>query len=292
MKGGKLIHILIATALCMLNAAEGRKGFIDLSYSFNNQTVLFPGRTSTFNVELEGYTADGFWVASKGFCTSEHTSTHIDAPYHFNKNGRTLDQIPLEDLIEIPGVMIDVYDKVHAYDKEGKANIVQNYALSREDILQWEKTNGRIPDRAVVLVRSGWGARWPNKYAYQGIDAPTEESTTTATPAPAEDSSKPLSLEVHLNFPGFSASAASFLVTERNVLGVGIDTLSIDVGSTKVYPAHQVFAARNVYMIENVGNLHLLPARGFKLWMLPFKIDRGTGAPIRVIAKLNSEDKH
>jgi len=278
---------LIPVALvlvALLTVSEARRTFIDLSYAFNNETVLFPGRKSSFNIELEGYSAAGFWVASKGFCTSEHTSTHIDAPYHFNKYGRTLDQIPIEDLIDIPGVMIDMYDKVHHFEN-GKLNLVVNYALTREDIIQWEKVNGQIPPRAVILVRSGWGSRWPNAAQYTGLEA--EDVKPTEAPATEDGPPKSaLNFDIKLNYPGFDSTAASFLVTERNCLGVGIDTLSIDVGSSKMFPAHQIFGARNVYMIENVANLHLLPPKGFNLWMLPFKIDQGTGAPIRIVASL------
>jgi len=149
-----------------------------------------------------------------------------------------------------------------------------------------------IPPRSVVLLRSGWGFRWPNAREYLGTKPVVAESaptrhTPTQRPRPADQST--LEFNVPLNYPGFSASAASYLSTERNVLGVGIDTLSIDIGSSATFPAHQIFAGRSVYMIENVGNLHLLPPKGFQLWMLPFKIDRGTGAPIRIVASVNEE---
>jgi len=290
---------MLGTAVVLVTlgvtGSEAKRNFIDLSYAFNNETVMFPGRVPSFNIELEGFTAAGFWVASKGFCTSEHTSTHIDAPYHFNKNGRTLDQIPIDDLIDIPGVMIDMYDKVHHYEN-GRFNLVENYALTREDIIQWEKVNGRIPDRSVVLVRSGWGIRWPDASQYLGLGLengqnsppppPTRPPPRSQSSRKSEGPSSTLDFDTKLNFPGFSAGAASYLVTERNCLGVGIDALSIDVGSNKLFPAHQIFAARNVYMIENVANLHLLPPKGFNLWMLPFKIDQGTGAPLRIIASV------
>ncbi len=74
-------------------------------------------------------------IASKGFCTSEHTATHIDAPYHFHKEGVTLDKIPLEDLIDQPGVVIDIYDKVNKV-VNGELKVIENYVLSREDIIQ------------------------------------------------------------------------------------------------------------------------------------------------------------
>jgi len=259
--------------------------FVDLTYALNNQTVTFPGRINRFNVEFEGYTDSGIWVASKGFCISEHTATHIDAPYHFHEHGRKLDEIPMEDLIDVPGVMIDIYDKVHKYEN-GELKVIRNYAMTREDVMAWEKVNGKIPRGALVLVRSGWGSRWPNAKEFQGL-----EEDPNAKPAPKKQNEEPsLDFNAKLNYPGFDASAAQYLTSERQIVGVGIDTLSIDVGTSKAFPAHVIFAARGKYMLEMVANLHLLPPKGFKLWAVPMKVDRGTGAPTRVVANIPDTD--
>jgi len=145
-----------------------------------------------------------------------------------------------------------------------------------------KKVNGKIPARALVLVRSGWGSRWPNAKEFQGL----EDSATTTTPKPNNNDAPSLDFNVKLNFPGFDASAAQYLTTERQIVGVGIDTLSIDVGSSKSFPAHVIFAARGKYMLEMVANLHLLPPKGFRLWAVPMKVDQGTGAPTRVVANI------
>ncbi|CAL8102906.1 unnamed protein product [Orchesella dallaii] len=268
---------LIFFASSFLNtSAKNPNKFIDLTYSFNNETMAWPGRKSSFYVEAEGFTEGGYWVASKGFCTSEHTSTHIDAPYHAYKEGRKLHEVPLEDLIDIPGVMIDIYDKVHKFE-DGKLDVIENYALTQDDILEWEEKNGKIPQGAVVLLRTGWETRWGDMKLYRG----------------EKDDPKPMDSEgiialFNLNFPAFDVSAARYLAVERQVLGVGVDTLSIDPGNSNTFPAHRIFASRNIYMLEMVANLHLLPPKGFNLWMVPFKVDFGTGAPTRVLAKLNN----
>jgi kynurenine formamidase len=193
-------------------------------------------------------------VSSKAFCTSEHTATHIDAPYHFHKSGRTLDQIPLEDLINRPGVMIDIYDKVHKV-VDGKLSTISNYVLTGEDVLEsvryqffslsyisdylfllqfsqialfrWESKNGQIPPGSIVLLRTGWGSRWHNTTLFRG---------TENAPKPDVDADEVNIMDdkMDLNFPGFDGSAARFLAVERQVIGVGIDTLSIDAGTSEV----------------------------------------------------------
>jgi len=279
------IVVTIGFVLTFSFFETSKAGFVDLTYALSNDTVNFPGRVNKFNTEMEGYTEGGLWVASKGFCISEHTATHIDAPYHFHQAGKKLDEIPLEDLIDVPGVMLDVYDKVHRVDK-GKLKVVQNYAVTKEDILEWEKRNGVIPPRSLVLLRSGWGSRWPDAPLYLGL----EPNVTLV--APKADDAPSLNFDVKLNYPGFDATAAQFLSSERQIVGVGVDTLSIDVGSSKTFPAHVIFAARGKYMLEMVANLHLLPPKGFRLWAIPMKIDRGTGSPTRVIARIPDEIKN
>jgi kynurenine formamidase len=260
--------------------------YVDLTYALNKDAVMWPGRVNTFHTEMEAELPDGTWVASKGFCISEHTATHIDAPYHFYKHGGTLDTISLDKLLDVPGVCIDIYDKVQGV-KGGQGKINANYVLTKEDILEWEEKNGQIPPKAVVLVRTGWSKRWPNVYDYLGI--PKEHRTTTEAPPAEEEKNDTLvtnPVTKLLNFPGIDATAAVFLTTERQVNGVGIDAIGIDAGNARTFPAHKIFARRSVYMLENVANLHLLPARGFQVFVVPFKVDSGTGSPTRVVAKL------
>jgi kynurenine formamidase len=278
------LFLLVGVALACSKVKNENK-FIDLTYAFNNATVSWPGRKSTFNVEIEGETPDGVWIASRGFCTSEHTATHIDSPYHFHKNGKTLDQIPLEDLIDTPGVMIDIYDKIHKIEN-GQLKVIENYVLTREDIIEWEAKNGAIPQGSIVLLRTGWGSRWPDRNLYLG------HKKTAATPEETPSEGKPAAVKVgdlDLNFPGYDSTAATYLAVERQVVGVGTDVISIDAGTnSRFFPAHSIFAKRSIWMLEMVANLHLLPPKGFNLWVVPFKIDKGTGAPTRVLARLNN----
>jgi kynurenine formamidase len=142
----------------------------------------------------------------------------------------------------------------------------RDYRLTVNDLQAWESRHGRIPEGAIVLMRSGWGRYWPDKQRYLGSDTPGDPKT--------------------LHFPGFSKEAAEFLVKERAIDGVGIDTPSIDHGPSRDFIAHQILNGADRYALENVANLDKLPPKGATLIALPMKIRGGTGGPVRIIAIL------
>ena len=201
-----------------------------------------------------GPTESGFFYASANISASEHGGTHLDAPVHFADGSWSTDEIPLEHLIG-PAVVIDISS---ACAKN------PDYVLSVRDIRVWEEAHGTIPEGAIVLLRSGWEERWPDRKRYLGDDRPGRTDD--------------------LHFPGFSEEAAEFLCRTRGVHGVGLDTASLDPGNSTRFEAHQVFGAANVYGLENLKNLDELPARGATLIAMPMKIEGGTGGPTRVLA--------
>ena len=85
---------------------------------------------------------------------------------------------------------------------------------------------------------------------------------------------------------GVHADAATWLVKNRNIRGVGIDTPSIDYGLSKTFPSHQILYEANIYGLENVANLDQLPATGYIVYALPMKIVRGSGGPVRILATM------
>jgi kynurenine formamidase len=113
---------------------------------------------------------------------------------------------------------------------------------------------------------TGWGKRWPDRERYLGSDTPSDPKT--------------------LHFPGFSKEAADFLVMQRKIDGVGLDTPSIDYGPSQDFIVHQIINGANLYGLENLANLDKLPPKGAILVALPIKIRGGTGGPVRVIAIL------
>lgn len=204
----------------------------------------------------EGRTAEGYWYASYNYGGSEHVGTHLDAPFHFAEGKWTTDRIPLGRTIG-PGVVIDARRRT---DKN------RDYLLAVEDIRAWEKVHGRLPAGAIVLIHTGWGKYWGDRKRYFG----TEEAGNVT----------------NLHFPGVSKQAAEFLIKQRRVKAVGIDTPSIDHGPSRDFAAHQILGAANVPIFENVARLELIPPKGATIFAIPMKIQGGSGAPLRIFALL------
>lgn len=230
---------------------------VDLTYSFDEHTLFWPGN-DPFHWERTfwGQTVGGYWYSAGSFTMAEHGGTHIDAPIHFGERRRTLEAIPLRQLIG-PAVVVDV---------AAAAAEDVDYRVTVNDLQQWESRYGRIPFGAVVLAHTGWGSRWPDRVRYFGSETPDDAAT--------------------FHFPGFSREAAEFLVRERRINGVGIDTPSIDHGPSRDFIVHRVLNEAELYGLENVANIGRLPPSGAIVIALPMKIAGGTGGPVRIIAVL------
>lgn len=235
--------------------------WIDLTYPFDSTTIYWP-TAKPFQLEVVSAqrTPAGYYYAANNFAAAEHGGTHLDAPVHFAEGKHTTDQIPLEQLLG-PAVVIDVSQKA-------AANV--DYRIAPDDITAWEQAHGRMPNGAIVLFRTGWGSRWPDRARYLG--------TTKTGPAAVPE----------LHFPGIDPATARWLVEQRKVHAVGIDTPSIDYGQSTTFDTHQILFAANVPAFENVANLDRLPATGAFVIALPMKIRGGSGGPLRVIALLPS----
>jgi kynurenine formamidase len=224
---------------------------IDLTHTLNERSPNWEGtEESPYHArELGNLTRDGYY--SRVFTTQEHYGTHLDAPAHFAAGGWTIEQIPAERLVR-PLVVVDVRPQVLT-DCE--------YAVTAQDIAAWETTYGRIPSGAVVLAYTGWDSRWhsPEEFRNQQRDGLT-------------------------HYPGFSLEAARFLVQARNVVGLGIDTMSVDIGATNDYPVHLFTSRENVYHLENLANLSQVPPAGATVVVAPIKLENGSGGPARVLA--------
>ena len=253
---------VIITAVCVMLLASSlhaidEKKIVDMTYPFAADTLHWP-TAKPFQLETvnEGRTPQGFWYSSYNYSGSEHVGTHLDAPFHFAEGKWTTEKIPLAQTIG-PGVIIDV--------RRG-AEADRDYLLRVADLQAWEKRYGRIPKGAIVLMHSGWGKYWGDRKRYFGTDAPGDTE--------------------NLHFPGFSKEAAEFLVKQRGVKAVGLDTPSIDYGPSRDFIAHQIFGGANVPIFENVAAVERLPPKGATIFAVPMKIKGGSGAPLRIFAIL------
>ena len=229
---------------------------VDLTHPLNSRTLYWPTSPTTFKLDSLSYgpTPGGWFYSSFAFSAPEHGGTHLDAPIHFGEGHLTVDRVPLDRLIA-PAVVIDV---------TAKTKTDQDYRLTREDVLAVERANGRIPPGTIVLLRTGWSTRWPDKKTYLGDDTPNDATK--------------------LHFPSFGVEAARLLIQERRVASIGVDVASIDYGPSQDFLVHRLAAAADVPGIENLTNLNLLPAKGAILFALPMKIEGGSGGPVRVVA--------
>jgi len=230
---------------------------IDLSYSYDDETLYWPTSPSAFELEELAYgNESGYFYSSYSFCTPEHGGTHFDAPKHFAEGGRSTAEVPVRQLIA-PGVVIDMSDAAAA-DVDARLDVAT--------IEAWEERNGPIPEGAIVLLRTGWETRWPEALPYLGDD----------TPGDASD----------LHFPAYGEESARYLVEQRKVGALGVDTASIDYGQSSDFIAHQIAAGAGVPNLENVANVSELPETGFWVIALPMKIGKGSGGPVRIVAVL------
>ena len=229
--------------------------WVDLTHSFSARSIYWPTDTLGFKLEelAHGHTPGGWFYSSYRYSAAEHGGTHLDAPIHFAERGQTNDQIPLASLVG-PAVVVDVTSRVEA-----------DYLLTVDDLSKWETEHGNIPKGAIVLVRTGWDARYQDRAAYLG----------TALKGP--------DAVAQLHFPGISAEAAQWLVDNRTIAAIGIDTPSIDYGQSADFRAHVILYGKNIPGFENVANLASLPPVGGFVVALPMKIEGGSGGPLRIV---------
>ncbi len=222
---------------------------VDLTHDLNDRSPNWEGtEESPYQAtELGNIDRDGYY--SRIFTTQEHYGTHLDAPAHFAAGAWTVEQIPVERLVR-PLVVVDVRKQCAEDD---------DYEVSLADITAWEREHGAVPSGAVVLANTGWEEKWNSAKEYRN------ELSDGLT-----------------HYPGFSLEAAQLLVKERGVVGLGVDTMSVEKGATTTYPVHGFTSREGVYHLENLTNLSRVPAAGATIVVAPLKLEKGSGAPARV----------
>ncbi len=257
----KIGLLLIGCFLSMplMSHAINEPTIMDLTHPLNSHTICWPTEKG-FDLKkiFYGITSNGFFYSAFKLSLPEHCGTHVDAPRHFIRDGKTIDQIPPQQLVG-NAVVIDVSAKV-------KNN--PDYAITSQDIQDFEKQYRPINHQDIVLFYTGWSRYWNNKKQYLGSDKFGDVK--------------------HLHFPGLSEEAAYYLTTHK-IKGVGLDTASMDPGVSQTFRAHQIILGANLFGIENLLDFHRLPAIGAQLIVAPMNIEGGSGGPARVFAFIQKQ---
>lgn len=254
-----LLSLLIVSISCTrLEKTDFENGvWIDLTYEYSDETLYWPTSPEwQFDTVFVGRTEAGFYYEAFTFSTAEHGGTHLDAPIHFSEGKKSVEQLSIDQL-KGRAAIIDVSEKVSQN---------RDYQILPEDITGWEQKHGELEDGTVLFFYTGMGAYWPDAQAYLG-------TTKKGTEGVAE-----------LSFPGIHPETAQWLVDNRSVKAVGLDTPSLDYGKSTLYETHQILFEQNIPGFENVANLDQLPATGAYVVALPMKIKGGSGAPVRIVA--------
>jgi kynurenine formamidase len=252
--------ILACIACAPQEAPLHEREIIDLTWTLDETSIAWPTSPGfRLETQFDGVTEGGWYYLSHVYHGPEHGGTHIDAPVHFSEGRQATDEIPLRRLIG-PGVVIDVQESCAA-DRD--------HLIGLDDFEAWERAHGRMPEGAIVLISTGFGACWPDRVRYMG----TAELGADAVPK--------------LHFPGLDPEAVPWLVNERKIRAIGLDTPSIDHGQSADFAAHVALFEQDVPAFENVARLEQLPVRGFTVIALPAKIGGGSGGPLRIVALID-----
>jgi kynurenine formamidase len=249
-QGAVAVGLSAAASSAALAASPRRfSSVVDLTHTMS---PAFPTYFGVSGIELEkqfDFKKDGFNLYR--WRIIEHAGTHLDAPIHFSENGISAEKIPASALVA-PLAIIDVTAKAAQH---------ADYLVSRDDLAAWEKQHGRLQENCCIAMHSGWAQHVDNPGKFTGKDASGV-----------------------LHFPGFGADAAEWLMKERKVAGLAVDTLSLDHGPSKDFKVHYAWLPSGRWGLENVANLDQVPASGATLVVGLAKVEGATGGPARLIA--------
>ena len=241
-----------ATAVAQQTPVRLPKGFRDvhdLTHTFSPKTPVFPAFKPIQIRPKFSIAKDGFFANEITF--DEHTGTHMDAPVHFVAGAPTADKLPADKFIA-PLAVLSI---------EARASKDADALVGVDDVLAWEKSHGRLPEGAFVAMYSGWGSRVANADRFLNKDS-----------------------KGTMHAPGFSEEAAKFLVKERDIVGAGVDTLSLDAASASKFVAHLALLGAGKYGVELIANLNAVPPSGATIVVGGPKHEGASGGPCRVYA--------
>jgi kynurenine formamidase len=220
----------------------------DLTHTLTPEFPTFAGTPGIAMKQVKELKKDGYNVME--WTVQEHSGTHIDAPIHFSESGAGPAELPADQLV-VPLAVIDI---------RAKAEADPDTQVGPADIRAWERRYGRLPRGCCVAMNSGWAKHIGTPKFYGKDDKGS------------------------FHFPGFHPEASEFLMKERQVAGIAVDTLSLDFGASKDFKTHYGWLPSGRWGLECVANLDRVPQRGATLVVGAPKLKGATGGPTRVLA--------
>ena len=228
----------------------GYSRVVDLSHVISPQIPLWPGDPKVVFKVVATMKKDGYYLRS--FTIGEHSATHMNAPNSFiDGNTQAITSYGPEQRV-VPAAVIDARTQCAADP---------DYQLTKQDVLDWEKQNGELPAGTFIIMFTGWQNKWNDARAFFNIDA-----------------------KGNLHFPGFAPATSAWLVSDRKIVGVGIDTHGVDPGLDTSYATNTAMAENHLIAVECMTNLDELPATGATLAMAPLQLRGGSGSPLSILA--------
>jgi kynurenine formamidase len=220
---------------------------IELSHTIHPLMPHWPGDPATTFETVANVSRDGYYL--RRFRMGEHSATHINAPLAFFEQASSVDAMPIESLV-VPAAVIDVRPQVQ---------VNPGYVLTKSDLLRWEASHRQLPAGVLVLLCTGWDQRWRTPQAFLNRDG-----------------------HGYPRFPAFGTDIVRFLLDERHVCGLGIDTHGVDEDDT--YASNRLVLERGGIVLENLACLDQLPPIGSTLVIGRLKLAGGSGSPAAVTA--------
>jgi kynurenine formamidase len=222
---------------------------IDLTHKIDPDIPLWPGDPVVELETIADFSTSGYYL--RRFSMGEHSGTHLNSPKSFYQDGMGIDDYSPESCI-LSAVVINIREK---------ASQNPDAILTVNDIKDWEEQHDIIPANSMILLYTGWQEKWHNPIDFLNIDT-----------------------EGKLHFPGFGSEATQFLIEQRHIMGVGIDTHGVDPGFDHSFNTNKMILKNNGFVLENLTNLDQLPATGITLIIGILKLTGGSGSPVSVLA--------
>jgi kynurenine formamidase len=226
------------------------KRFVDLTHTFSPTTPHWAGfKPATFSDAVDPATGRPYTMEHDGFRAFQYSlvgqyGTHIDPPAHFDAHGQTVDELPVKDMI-LPLVVFDITPKLHDNP---------SYALTIQDIVDWERVHGRVPAGSFAALRTDMSKDWdtnPERFKRQP-------------------------------FPAWSPEAIQFLYTRRSIMANGHESMDTDI--TPEMKSETWLLHQGHWQIEIMANLDQVPATGALIVVAWPKPKGGLGFPVRAFA--------